>query len=655
MEFLIRKRVPRTIQWLMNVFLIYLLMFTCFRIATVIAFKPASAKLLELLPSFWLGLKYDLRWIAFILMPIALFSIFPKLSPYFSYRSKKAWTIYLGVVTLLVLFFYGADFGQFSYINSRLNADALVFMEEPKDNLLLLWQSYPVVWILIAIVGAGLMMTWMFRRGHIGIQDKNSSVHKFDYKRRWHLAAILLLGWFMYGFLTLGPLNVFRAFNLNDDFKSNLALNPLQNFFTSLRLTKPDPFTNAKPYYKRMSAFLSLPSTNNSKHPYARIQQPGSEALETQPNVVIVVGKSFSMYKSSMSGNVLNATPRFNETAKQGVFFERCFAPSYGTARGMFALLTGIPDVQKRKFSAKDPETSQQLSILSSMEDYEKFFFSGTPSQFNNFDELVSQISGMHIYRSEDFSSPQKTVWGLSDFDLLMETDSILSEKQKPFIAIVHTSNNQKPFQIAENSNWTEPEPIPIDILKENGFNSWEEYLSFSYMDFCYDNFLSSAKNRNYFKNTIFVFVGDHGLEGDAHANYPAAWTNQRLSEVHVPLLFYAPELLHPAVRKDVVSQIDILPSIAALLNIPVENTTLGRNIFSSSPREEIAFVMNHGNGWIGVVNNDFYFRKQIRGEQEELHPISNKAIDENTKQHLSELTTALYETSRWLLLHNKP
>lgn len=655
MEFLIRKRVPRTIQWLMNVFLIYLIMFTCFRIATVIAFKPASTRFLDLLPSFWLGLKYDLRWIAFILLPIALFSISPRLSPYFSYRNKKAWTIYLGIATLLVLFFYGADFGQFSYINSRLNADALVFMEEPKDNLFLLWQSYPVVWILIAIVGAMLMMTWMFRRVHVGVQDKNNAIHKFDYKRRWHLAAILLLGWFMYGFLTWGPLNVFRAFNLNDDFKSNIALNPLQNFFTSLRLTKPDPFTNAKPYYKRMTKFLSIPGNNNEKYPYVRIQQPGSEALETQPNVVIIVGKSFSMYKSSMSGNVLNPTPFFNETSKQGVFFNRCFAPSYGTARGMFAMLTGIPDVQSRKFSAKNPETSQQITILNTVEDYDKFFFSGTPSQFNNFDELVSQIPNMKVYKDDDFRSPTKTVWGLSDYDLLMETDSILNTKTKPFVAVVHTSNNQKPFQIAENTDWQAPATIPIEKLKVNGFSSWEEYLSFAYMDYCYNQFLNRAKNRNYFKNTIFVFVGDHGLEGDANANYPAAWTNQRLSEVHVPLLFYAPELLQPSLRQDVVSQIDILPSIAALLNQPVENTTLGRNFFSTSPREEVAFIMNHGNGWIGVVNKDFYFRKHIQGTNEELFPISNKPIDEASKKYLSELTSALYETSRWLILHNKP
>ena len=124
---LISRRVPKTIQWIVKLFMIYLCIFTAFRIATVIFFKPESISVFELGFSFWLGLKYDLRWIAIILLPIAVLSLYPRLSPFRSERNKKYWTAYLGVTTLLVLFFYGADFGQFAYINARLNADALIF------------------------------------------------------------------------------------------------------------------------------------------------------------------------------------------------------------------------------------------------------------------------------------------------------------------------------------------------------------------------------------------------------------------------------------------------------------------------------------------------------------------------------------------------
>ncbi len=357
---LIKWRVPKTIQWIVKLFFIYLCIFTAFRIATVICFKPEATGVFELLPAFWLGLKYDLRWISFILFPIAIFSVYPKFSPFHSERLKKFWTIYLGIVTLLVLFFYGADFGQFAYINARLNADALIFAEDPQESLQMVWQSYPVVWILIGLFGAVLMVIWMFRRTHVGVEGKNINVHKFEYRRRWHLAGLLLLGWFMYGFLTARPLNFFRAFNLNDEFKSNLALNPLQNFFTTLRFRDPDYNTRAKEYYPRMVDFLNLENGVTKSKNYTRLIHPGSKALESQPNIVLVICESFSMYKSSMSGNPLNSTPYFDGLTKNGIFFERCFSPTFGTARGVFATLTGIPDVQLCKFATRNEASVNQ-------------------------------------------------------------------------------------------------------------------------------------------------------------------------------------------------------------------------------------------------------------------------------------------------------
>ena len=66
-------------------------------------------------------------------------------------EAKKLWTAYLGVTTLLVLFFYGADFGQFAYINARLNADALIFAEDPtrkfSNGLAKLPGSVDIVWL----------------------------------------------------------------------------------------------------------------------------------------------------------------------------------------------------------------------------------------------------------------------------------------------------------------------------------------------------------------------------------------------------------------------------------------------------------------------------------------------------------------------------
>ena len=57
-------------MWVSNLFLIFLLIFTLFRLATYFAFKPEGFSFTDLLPSFLLGVQYDLRWIAIILLPM---------------------------------------------------------------------------------------------------------------------------------------------------------------------------------------------------------------------------------------------------------------------------------------------------------------------------------------------------------------------------------------------------------------------------------------------------------------------------------------------------------------------------------------------------------------------------------------------------------
>lgn len=171
---------------------------------------------------------------------------------------------------------------------------------------------------------------------------------------------------------------------------------------------------------------------------------------------------------------------------------------------------------------------------------------------------------------------------------------------------------------------------------------------------------MEAAKKEHYFNNTIFVFVGDHGVEGNASALYPKAWTEQRLSDEHIPLLFYAPALLNAQERNEPVSQIDVLPTIAGMLQQPYQNTTLGRDLLDDCKGPDAAFIIYHAPGWIGVVTDDYFYRKNIRIRKEELVPVKNnlpaltRAQADSIKKKLSTLTSAMYETARWMLVNNK-
>jgi hypothetical protein len=92
---LLKWHVPKTIQWVIKLFLIFTLVFTLFRVSTYLAFKPNTVSFTEVAPSFIMGLRFDVKWICLLLLPIVLFSFVPKFSPYSSLVAKKIWVGYL--------------------------------------------------------------------------------------------------------------------------------------------------------------------------------------------------------------------------------------------------------------------------------------------------------------------------------------------------------------------------------------------------------------------------------------------------------------------------------------------------------------------------------------------------------------------------------
>ncbi len=611
-----------------------------------------------MIPSFLLGIRYDLRWIAIILLPIVFISLIPNLSPFYSARNKKWWTWYLAIITFIIFFFFAADFGNFAYNRTRLNASALNFWEDAKISMAMLWQSYPLFWMLLGLIIAVFFLRWMFRRMHWTVIVKTDG-HGIPYKRKWFLIAGLLLLVFIYGSLTTSSLKWKKAFELNDNFKSYLSLNPLQNFFTTLRFRQPQFNENtARENFSVMSDWMGLPVKENFS--YRREIFPEIMALESKPNIVLVMCESFSMYKSNMSGNPLNTTPYFNQMADSGIFFEKCFSPHFSTARGLFALLTGIPDVQLSKFSTRNEAALDQHTIINNFEGYDKMYFLGGSPEFNNFHGLLKNIDGLQMHVEGTFSSPKMNVWGISDKNLFLEANKTFKQQQKPFFAIIQTADNHRPFMIPEEDSDFEKIILPIDTLKKYGFESVNEFNSFRYSDYCFKKFIESAKAESYFHNTIFVFIGDHGISGNATTIYPSVWTDQRLSDEHVPLLFYAPYLLTPQRRAETVSQIDVLPTIAGMVQQPYVNTTLGRDLLQLGKQNNYAFIIYHDEGKIGIVTDSYYFTKNLNFLEEHLYPVTGEELpyapaqQDSIKKKLSGVTTAIYETGRWMLMNNK-
>ncbi|RYD88265.1 MAG: hypothetical protein EOP50_19375 [Sphingobacteriales bacterium] len=131
-----------------------------------------------------------------------------------------------------------------------------------------------------------------------------------------------------------------------------------------------------------------------------------------------------------------------------------------------------------------------------------------------------------------------------------------------------------------------------------------------------------------------------------------------RLTDEHVPLLFYAPKLVPAQRRHEVVSQIDVLPTVAGLAGISYTNTTLGRDLLGSKSGN-YAFIIYHDGFQIGMVTDSFYYTRNLQLQKDELTPLPGMpAITATQKAQLrarmAPATQGFYETARWMLLNNK-
>lgn len=652
-------RMPKTLLWVTNLFFLLLLLFTCYRVSIFLAFKPANLAGEQVSSAFLLGLRYDLRWIAIALFPIVFFSILPSLSPFYSTSNKKYWTWYLAILTFVIFFFFAAGFGSFSYNQTPLDAGAMNFAEDFTISVKMIWQTYPLLWMLGGLLVAVLSFRWMYHKSHWQVISQTEGMG-IPHRQGFFIGGLLLLSLLIHGSFSLQPLKREDSFRFQQSFLSYLAINPLQNFVGTLSLRQPSYNQDrARALYPILSNWMGW--KENGSAIYSRSVGPRSTATESKPNIVLIQCESFSMYKSSMSGNPLNTTPFIDSLSKRGVFFERCFAPTFSTARALFAILTGIPDAQLFKFSSQNPQALDQYTLINGLEEYQKHYFLGGDAEFNNFEGILRNIKGLIMHTGQRPSIPPINVWGISDKDLLLEAHQVFEKATTPFFAYIQTAGNHRPYQrsIPLSDSSFIRDTLPIETLNKYGFESVDEYNAFRYTDYCFSAFFKKAVLANYFSNTIFVLIGDHGVAGNANAVYPVSWTTQRLTDQHVPLLFYAPGLLAPQQRREVVSQIDVLPTIAGLLHRPYENRTLGRDLLDPAKANHFAFVTNASDR-IGVITNTFYFSRHLNTGEEWLVPLdSSSAVvpgsELNKKQRsLSELTDAFFETSRYLIMNNR-
>ncbi|OGQ83488.1 MAG: hypothetical protein A3F90_03060 [Deltaproteobacteria bacterium RIFCSPLOWO2_12_FULL_60_19] len=552
----------------------------------------------ECLKLFWIGFRLDALIVSRgLLILILLLLLAPE-----SWLSalRPVLLAYAGIFFLFACFAETAGVYYFRYYDFRPN---YLVLEHGADREVIrtVMKEYPVARILlISVVGAAACLLLV---GRFAPLAATSAAGPWD--RAAAVLILLLAGFASRGTLDHRALNPSAAAVTTNRVANEIAASGVFNVLYEWAQQK-------KKQYGNLKSMLPLPPlpeaasrarshlgsqgrlTDDSPNPVVRVID-GKQRAEFL-NVVLVVMESFTSRLVGTLGGSPALTPELDKLAAAGVLFENCYATGERTIQGLEAAVASFPPLPGVSV-VRRPQARQGFFTLATLlkeRDYETLFLYGGQGIFdhmraffiaNGFDRFIEEKD----FDNVDFRSP----WGVSDEDLFRRADQefrSLAGRGKPFFATMLTVSLHSPWEYPPGRI----EPLPATISIPLGFK-YEELNNFLYADYALGKFMEAARAAPYFDDTLFVFVGDHGVHLRGSKLIP-------VDEFCVPALFLAPKHLPPQRIARVTSQIDIPPTIMTILGGAYRSPFFGLDVLNHQKDDGLA-IMSYNKKRYGFIS----------------------------------------------------
>ena len=384
------------------------------------------------------------------------------------------------------------------------------------------------------------------------------------------------------------PIRTGTAYFSNNAFLNKLGLNPTFTLMRSYIDSKDKRNENIHLIDKQKAIdntrkYLNINSKEFSS-PIARSIVSDSN-LKTKPNIVLVLMESMSASKMRRHGNKNDLTPFLDSLSRNAIYFENFYTSGKHTFNGIFSTLFSFPALYRKHPMKQVKEYSGISSTLLKI-GYSTSYFTTHDSQFDNIEGFLRANDFQNIISQSDYPiSEVKTALGVPDdymFRFSMSKIDKLHKKGKPFFATFMTASDHGPYYI----------PDYFHPKSENIKNQIVEYA-----DWSLKNFIELSSKQEWFNNTIFVFVADHGAPISSTYEIPLAY-------FHSPFIIYASKIITSNIQhKEIGSQIDVFPTIMGLIKQPYINNTLGIDLLKQ--KRKYAIINNDDK--IGILDTTHF------------------------------------------------
>ncbi len=676
-----RRLISKEIISFLKLCLCFLVLAVLFRLVFFLTFDSLNDtpyNVEEVRKAFYIGFKFDIRAAILLSLPFWFFGYSLKLvNALFKEKGRKMFlskklhsTTFLKLTFSLILTAYGIfsliDLGHYDYLKNRIDASSTIFLKNPLISFQMISESYPITFIISLIFLAFVLFFFILNKIIFTEKLFVSGEPIFNTSFKIILPLFFILALLGHGKLSQYPLRWSDAHFSSNNFICALGINPLLYFYDTFSFKeKSYNLKKVKGHYDEIAAYLNVESPNKDTLNFNRTIKP-TLAFDKPPNVVIIMMESLAAFKLQHFGQKINGTPFLNSLIPQGLFFENTFVASTGTARSIFSVLTGLPDVNSIKTASRNPLLVKQYSAANAFTDYNKSYFIGGSASWGNIRGFVSQsLKNITIFEKKDFKSRKTNVWGISDLELFTKVNEFLKKqpvKKKQF-TFIQTAGYHKPYTIPSKKRDFKLKSLTAQQIKDNGFVNNQEFNSLRFLDYSLSEFFKAAKKETYFKNTLFVIYADHGLAHYTSKSIPDGFKHFRLPIMHVPLLFYSPSLkIPPQVFSKIAYSPDILPSVVSLAGKTYKNTTLGRNLFDEQyDSKRFAMTISnfsppiklrlHSHHWISKGSPEKL--KGLYSYRTNSYKIDITKEKPLKQQKIDRLARGLYETTKYLYHHS--
>jgi arylsulfatase A-like enzyme len=328
-------------------------------------------------------------------------------------------------------------------------------------------------------------------------------------------------------------------------------------------------------------------------------------------NVIVLLMESVRAFEMVGDSRRLPVTPFLNALEAQALVFPNFYYNGMRTIDAEFSLLcSALPLLNQAPIYTSHPRLDIRcLPEILTEHGYGTHWISGYRASYGNKAGFLMRHGVQRIHDDASLDPTRNRYpdvgWGMGDRDMFEQALEKLDRFQEPFFAEIMTLSNHHPFDHDYGIEF----PASFDHVPGN--QHYRNYLKgIHYTDRAIGEFLENARDKSWFRRTLFVILGDHSVRAYPTRADGSPFGPVRETEIYFRgrLILYGPEILEPGEIDRLGSQIDVAPTLLEILGIRSDNSFLGVSLLAPVPNDRRFALTNIGHLWNMRVGNRYCY-----------------------------------------------